>query len=131
MMQDDNEVPLGPIMAGRGLPAMSAVGASFVVREWSDSGPSYLHFHRSDDEAWHVLHGSLRFRFRDREIDALAGTTVFVPAGTLHTYWVTEPSCYLIFLTPQLDRRIDSLRSLTDRSQLRATLAEFDTVLVE
>jgi hypothetical protein len=54
-----------------------------------------------------------------------------VPASTPHTYWVTEPSRYLIFLTPRLDRLIDRLRSLTDRSQLRATLAEFDTVLVE
>jgi hypothetical protein len=130
-MQDDNEVPSRPIIAERGLPAMSAAGASFVVHEWSDSGPSYMHIHRSDDEAWHVLEGSLRFRFPDREVDAPAGTTVFVPAGAPHTYWATEPSRYLIFLTPRLDRLIVRLRSLTDRFHLRATLAEFDTVLVE
>jgi uncharacterized RmlC-like cupin family protein len=102
-----------------------------VVHEWTDSGPSYLHIHRSDDEAWHVLEGSLRFRFADREVDAPAGTTVFVPAGVPHTYQVTGPSRYLIFLTPRLDRLIARLRGLTDRSELRATLAEFDTVLVE
>lgn len=54
----------GPIIAGPDSPAISAVGTSLVVREWTDSGPSYLHIHRSDDEAWHVLEGSLRFIFR-------------------------------------------------------------------
>src|SRR4029453_12364310 len=93
----------GPIAAGPGAPAIAAVGTSLVVHEWTESGPSWLHIHRSDDEAWHVLEGSLRFRFADREVDAPAGTTVFVPAGTPHTYRVTsEPSRYLIFLTPRL-----------------------------
>ncbi len=131
MAQEGNEPPSGPIIAGPGSPAISAIGTSLVVREWTDSGPSYMHIHRSDDEAWHVLEGSLRFRFPDREVDASAGTTVFVPAGSPHTYRVTEPSRYLIFLTPRLDRLIARLRSLSDQSELRATLAEFDTVLVE
>jgi mannose-6-phosphate isomerase-like protein (cupin superfamily) len=124
--------PHGPIIAGPGSRAIAAVGTSLVIHEWTGSGPSYLHIHRSDDEAWHVLEGSLRFRFADREVDAPAGTTVFVPAGSAHTYWVTaEPSRYLIFLTPRLDRLIDRLHSLSDRSALRATLTEFDTELVE
>jgi mannose-6-phosphate isomerase-like protein (cupin superfamily) len=111
--------------------AILAAGTSLVVREWTDSGPSYMHIHRSDDEAWHVLEGSLRFSFPDREVDAPAGTTVFVPAGSPHTYRVTEPSHYLIFLTPRLDSLIARLRSLPDRSDVRATLAEFDTVMLE
>ena len=121
----------GPIVAGPGQPAITAIGASLVIREWMDSGPSYMHIHRSDDEAWHVLEGSLRFRFPDREVDAPAGTTVFVPAGVPHTYRVTEPGRYLIVLTPRLDRLIAKLRGLPDESELRATLAEFDTVMVE
>jgi uncharacterized RmlC-like cupin family protein len=131
MAQEDDGPPTGPIIAGPGSPAMSAVGTSLIIREWTDSGPSYLHIHRSDDEAWHVLEGSLRFIFPDREVEAPAGTTVFVPAGTPHTYRVTEPSRYLIVLTPRLDRLIARLRRLSDQSELRATLAEFDTVLVE
>jgi mannose-6-phosphate isomerase-like protein (cupin superfamily) len=132
MAQGRNAPPQGPIVAGPGSPAIAAVGTSLVVHEWTDSGPSYLHVHRSDDEAWHVLEGSLRFRFVDGEVDAPAGTTVFVPAGSPHTYRVsTEPSRYLIFLTPRLDRLIARLRTLSDRSELRATLAEFDTMLVE
>jgi mannose-6-phosphate isomerase-like protein (cupin superfamily) len=132
MAQAEHEAPAGPIIAGPGAPAIAAVGTSLVVHEWSESGPSWLHVHRSDDEAWHVLEGALRFRFADREVDALAGTTVFVPAGTPHTYRVAvEPSRYLIFLTPRLDRLIARLHRLADPSELRATLAEFDTVLVE
>lgn len=126
------EPPAGPIAAGPGAPAIAAVGTSLVVHEWTESGSSYLHVHRSDDEAWHVLEGLLRFRFADREVDAPAGTTVFVPAGTAHTYRVAaEPSRYLLFLTPKLDRLIARLQSLSDRSRLRATLAEFDTEAVE
>jgi len=87
------ETPAGPIVAGPGAPAIAAVGTSLVVHEWTESGPSYLHVHRSDDEAWHVLEGLLRFRFADREVDAPAGTTVFVPAGSPHTYRVAaEPA---------------------------------------
>lgn len=121
----------GPVIAGLGSPGMSAIGTHLVVHEWTDSGPSYMHIHRSDDEAWHVLQGSLRFRLSDREVDAPAGTTVFVPAGVAHTYWVTEPGRYLIILTPRLDRLIAKLRRLRDESELRPTLAEFDTVIVE
>jgi uncharacterized RmlC-like cupin family protein len=132
MAHTNNESSCGPIIAGLGLPPIAAVGKSLVVHEWAGAGPSYMHIHRSDDEAWHVLEGSLRFRFADREVDAPAGTTVFVPAGSPHTYWVTaEPSRYLIFLTPRLDRLIARLHRLSDQSELRATLAEFDTMLVE
>ena len=42
-----------------------------------------------------------------------------------------EPGRYLIFLTPGLDRLIARLHSLSRPSELRATLAEFDTVLAE
>ena len=129
MLQRADRLPAGPIVSGPGQPTLSAVGTSFVIREWTDPGPSYLHIHLSDDEAWHVLEGSLRFRFRDGEIDAPAGTTVFVPAGCAHTYAVTAPARYLIFLTPRLDRLISRLRSRSDNSDLVETLAEFDTVL--
>jgi mannose-6-phosphate isomerase-like protein (cupin superfamily) len=124
-------IPLRPTIAGPGAAAISASGASLVIRRWTESGPGYMHSHLSDDEAWHVLEGSLRFIFPYGEIDAGAGTTVFVPAGLPHTYRVVEPGSYLIILTPRLDRLIARLRNLTDPSQLRATLAEFDTVIVE
>jgi quercetin dioxygenase-like cupin family protein len=90
-----------------------------------------MHIHRSDDEAWHVLDGTLRFRLPDGEFDAAAGTTVFVPAGVPHTYRASKDCRYLIVLTPRLDRLIARLQNLSDRSTLPATLAEFDTVVAE
>src|ERR1051325_783606 len=67
---------------------IAATGQSFEIHEWRGSGPDYLHVHYSDDEAWHVLEGTLTFRFVDRQVEASAGTTVFVPAGVPHTYFV-------------------------------------------
>lgn len=80
-----------------------ANGQSFLIQEWSGSGPDYLHVHDADDEAWHVLEGTLTFRFQDREVEAPAGTTVFVPAGVPHAYYEAHgPTRYLIILTPRL-----------------------------
>ena len=65
---------------------INATGQSFDIHEWSGSGPDYLHVHYSDDEAWHILEGTLTFRFSDRIIEAPAGTTVFVPAASLLSF---------------------------------------------
>src|SRR5690349_11639359 len=85
-----NQVMMDPIIVpdkrGRTAdqPPIAATGGSFDVHEWSGSGAGYLHVHHADDEAWHVLEGTLTFRFKDKQIEATAGTTVFVPAGVPH-----------------------------------------------
>src|SRR5215475_6715400 len=80
---------------------IAATGRSFAIHEWSGSGPEYLHVHYAVDEAWHVLEGTLTFRFLDRQIEAPAGTTVFVPAGVPHAYVEAHgPTRYLIIMTP-------------------------------
>lgn len=99
-----------PSMPGH--PPIAAVGQSFDVREWAGSGPGYLHVHHADDEAWHVLEGTLTFRFGDREVEAPAGTTVFVPAGVPHAYYEAHgPTRYLIILTPRLRELIAALHA--------------------
>ena len=123
--------PTGPIVAVPGSPPIAASGSTLVVHEWTDSGPSYLHIHKSDDEIWHVLEGALTFRFRDGEVLAAAGSTVFVRAGVAHTYTSHSGSRYLIFLTPKLDRLIADLRRLPDTEHIADVLAEFDTIIVE
>lgn len=120
-----------PIIARLGEPSISAVGVSLVVREWTMSGPAWMHIHESDDEAFHVLEGTLRFKFLDGEIDATRGTTVFVPAGLAHTYRAIESSRYLIILTPKIDRLIGRLLDPSTFSDLGTTLGEFDTVIVD
>ncbi|HMO58352.1 MAG TPA: cupin domain-containing protein [Roseiflexaceae bacterium] len=110
-----------PIIAAPPQP-ISAIGQSFDLYEWQGSGPDYLHVHYADDEAWHVLEGSLTFRFADRQIDAPAGTTVFVPAGVPHSYVAaTETTRYLIMLTPRLRELIAALHA--------APIAEHGTMM--
>jgi mannose-6-phosphate isomerase-like protein (cupin superfamily) len=95
---------------------ITADGGSFSIHEWKGSGPPQLHVHHEDDEAWHVLEGSLRFRFADRTVDVPAGGTVFVPAGVAHTYESPDQARYLIILTPRLAALIAGLHSAPDRT---------------
>lgn len=108
----------------------AATGTSLVVKEWRGSGPATLHVHHADDEAWHVLEGSLHFRFADRELDVPAGSSVFVPAGVAHTYQA-ENARYLIVLTPRLDALIAELQSTADRSAHSAVYQKYDSTLLE
>jgi mannose-6-phosphate isomerase-like protein (cupin superfamily) len=90
--------------------SISATGKSFVIHEWKGSGPGYMHVHYTDDEAWHVLEGTLTFKFIDRIVNAIKGTTVFVPAGVAHTYHADKAARYLIILTPSLNELIAELQ---------------------
>ena len=110
---------------------ITAIGQSFVIHEWSGSGPDYLHVHYSDDEAWHILEGTLTFRFRDRTVEAPAGTTVFVPAGVAHTYYeAAGPTRYLIIMTPRLHALIAALHK-TPRKEHNTILRQFASEMVE
>jgi mannose-6-phosphate isomerase-like protein (cupin superfamily) len=90
--------------------SLNAIGRSFIIHEWKGSGPAYLHVHYEDDEAWHVLEGTLTFKFSDSIVEATRGTTVFVPAGVAHTYVASGPARYLIILTPRLNELISELQ---------------------
>ncbi|HEX4374554.1 MAG TPA: cupin domain-containing protein, partial [Puia sp.] len=83
----------------------------FIIHEWKGSGPPYLHVHYEDDEAWHVLEGTLTFTFADSKIDVTKSETVFVPAGIAHTYSADESARYLIILTTRLNDLILELQS--------------------
>src|SRR5262245_19715430 len=109
---------------------LAVFGESFEVHEWLGSGPDYLHIHYQDDEVWHVLEGTLTFRFVDRQVEAPAGTTVFVPAGVPHTYFVTgEATRYLIILTPRLKALIDALHA-TPREQHGDVMQKFASAIL-
>lgn len=96
---------IAPPLAGQ---VIGSVNDAFVIAEWRDPGgppgPPRLiappHLHRSDDEAWYVLEGSLHVRVGKEVVEAHAGSAVFVPRGTPHTYWNPghAPVRYLRFL---------------------------------
>lgn len=110
---------------------IAATGTSFDVHEWSGSGPGYLHVHHADDEAWHILQGALTFRFRDKQVEAEAGTTIFVPAGVAHDYFESRgPARYLIILTPRLRELIAALEA-APRKQHSDIMRRFESEIVE
>ena len=117
--------------AGGNASRFSAKGASFSLHEWRGSGPALLHVHHADDEAWHVLDGELTFRYADRTETVGPGKTVFVPAGTAHTYTAGEKARYLIVLTPRLSALIAALQSNRDPAHQREIYRRFDSEVLE
>jgi mannose-6-phosphate isomerase-like protein (cupin superfamily) len=107
------------ILPALSLPAPGAGvrGAGLVIQNWRAAGVAEmvapLHVHHTDDEAWHVICGALRFRLADREFTAEAGQTVLVPAGVAHTFGNAgpEPSRYLLIVPSRLDELISSLHA--------------------
>lgn len=129
----ENKAPNAPepIIAVPGqLPSLSASGQSFSFQEWSGSGPDYLHIHHADDEAWHILEGTLTFKFADHEVDVNAGTSVFVPAGVAHAYYEKYgPARYLIILTPRLQELIGVLHN-TPYAQHAEVMRQFESEII-
>jgi mannose-6-phosphate isomerase-like protein (cupin superfamily) len=121
---------------------IGSVGANFVVAEWKDEGGppgparwiAPLHLHRNDDEAWYVLEGTLCVRVGKDIVEAPAGSAVFVPRGTPHTYWNPGPDLirYLLVMTSNVYSLIQDIHALTDRSPdaLRAVFEKHDSELL-
>ena len=110
---------------------ISASGQAFEIHEWSGSGPGYLHVHYQDDEAWHVLEGTLTFRFRGKQVQAAARTTVFVPAGVPHSYFDPSGTArYLIIMTPRLRELISALHA-APRALHNEIMRRFDSEILE
>jgi len=121
---------------------LGSVENAFVIAEWRDAGgpasPPRLiappHVHHKDDEAWYVLEGALRVRVGKDEVDARAGSAVFVPKGTPHTYWNPGPGPvrYLLIMTSNIYRLIQEIHALKDRTPatLAALFRKYDSELV-
>ena len=116
---------------------------AFVIAEWRDAGgppgPPRLiappHIHHSDDEAWYVLEGVLRVQVGTDEVEARAGSAVFVHRGTAHTYWNPGPGPvrYLLVMTSNIYRLIQEIHKMPDRNPaaLRAVFKKYDSELVD
>ncbi len=128
------------LLAGQ---TLGSTNDDFVVAEWRDPGgppgPRRLiapvHLHRSDDEAWYVLEGSLHVKVGDQIVEAQAGSGVLVPKGTPHTYWNpgAGPTRYLLIMTSNIYRLIQAIHAMPDRSAplLRAVFEKYDSELLE
>ena len=122
---------------------IGSVNDAFVVAEWQDpgghTGPPRLiapfHVHYSDDEAWYVLEGALYVRMGKSDVEARAGSAVFVPRNTPHTYWNPGPAPvrYLLIMTSKIFRLITEIHTMSDRSTpaLQAVFRKYDSELLE
>ena len=91
-----------------------------MIVEWSDTGESEwqwiapMHVHHSDDEAWYVLEGALRFRMGDEAFEAGPGAAVWAPNRTPHAYGNArrgEPVRYLLVMTPRIHALVEALHA--------------------
>ena len=131
---------LAPPLSGQFL---GSLGNSFLIAEWQDPGGyvgpprliAPLHVHHSDDEAWYVLEGTLCVKVGEEEIEAPAGSGVYVPRDTPHTYWNPGPNPvrYLLIMTPNISRLIQDIHSTSDRSTpaLQALFRKYDSELLD
>jgi mannose-6-phosphate isomerase-like protein (cupin superfamily) len=135
-----NSPSIAPLLSAH---VIGSINDAFVLAEWRDPGgppgPPRLiaprHLHRRDDEAWYVLEGALRIQVGSDEVEAHAGSAVFVPRGTLHTYWNPGPSPtrYLLVMTANIYRLIQEIHGMKERTPaaLRAVFAKYDSELVD
>jgi mannose-6-phosphate isomerase-like protein (cupin superfamily) len=130
---------IAPPLAGQ---IIGSGSDAFVVAEWRDAGAppgpprliAPLHIHHRDDEAWYVLEGTLRVKVGEDEVEARAGSAVFVPRGTPHTYWNpdSQPVRYLLVMTGNIYRLIQEIHAMKERtpSALRAVFEKYDSELL-
>ena len=68
-------------------------------------------------------------------VEARAGSAVFVPCGTPHTYWNPEntPVRYLLIMTANIYRLIQEIHATQDRTAavMRAVFEKYGSELVE
>jgi quercetin dioxygenase-like cupin family protein len=51
-----------------------------------------LHVHLDEDEAFHIIEGTLRFRIDGKDVLADTGSTLLAPKGVPHSYRVDSPN---------------------------------------
>jgi mannose-6-phosphate isomerase-like protein (cupin superfamily) len=94
-----------------------------------------LHTHRTEDEAWYVLDGRLRFRFGNEEFDAPVGAGVLLPKGISHTFWNPgpDPVRYLMIVRPKTAALLEAIHGPgpSDPRGLRAVYDAFEVDLLE
>jgi uncharacterized cupin superfamily protein len=124
--------PFGPVIKA---PSELSGGAFTVLESLlmpGESGPP-MHLHRSHDESFYVIEGTVTVLTPDSEQDVGVGGFVFVPRGTAHT--LTNRSeddavRYVAIASGGLDRFIAELRTADDNAARREVLERYDTELV-
>ncbi len=96
----------------------------------------FLHVHRSMDEAFQILEGSVEYRLGERYVTATAGAGVLGPAGIAHCFRaISAPGATLVLMVAPADG-VDMIvelaqGNLADPAWTASVLARYDTELLE
>jgi len=76
-----------------------------LAEHWMPAGDSPpLHVHQREDEIFHILAGTIRFRVGEAEVLAEAGDSLVAPKGVPHTFRVESPEgARVLVMTPGED----------------------------
>lgn len=95
------------------------------------------HWHRKRSESFYLIQGRLEFCLDDFVVESGAGSTVFIPMGTLHSWKVISdyPARFMIYSNPAgLETMLGSLNgrleSEADISSFADMLADHDFLVV-
>jgi quercetin dioxygenase-like cupin family protein len=78
----------------------SGSGGAFELYEFTGPATPPPHIHREHQEVFHVLGGTFMFVVEDEQVEAAAGSTVFVPRGTRHGFTTSEGARALLLVVP-------------------------------
>jgi quercetin dioxygenase-like cupin family protein len=114
---------------GRVLASARQTSGAFELFELVDPETPPPHFHRLREEAFFVTEGRFTFVVGGIELDAPAGSFVFIPRGKRHAFGTTPGSKAMLLVSPaglegffdELGRGLAAGRS---PAELRAALAE-------
>ena len=119
IVRRSNDVDLRSVNAGDETEMQVLLGPSdgapnFAMRKFvmGDGGGMPRHTNDVEHEQY-VLTGRARVTIGDRSFEVGAGDAVFIPAGTPHSYSVTEGPFEFLCLVPN---REDTIRILDDES---------------
>lgn len=96
------------------------------------------HVHRSYDEAWYVIEGRMEFRLDEDIFDCPAGSVIYAPRGTAHTFHNPGPegARLLAFFTAEALSLVEALGKLAsagppDPAAVAALFARHESYIVD
>lgn len=116
-------------MAGRLKVSTAQTAGAFDVIELDTAKGPMPHVHRDHEECFYIVEGLFTFQLDTEQIEAPAGSVVFVPRGTRHAFQPGPGARALVFtipggLLPGFFRELsEGLRDGRPEAELRSMLA--------
>lgn len=98
------------------LTGQNTAGSYSLIENYNSPGVSIpLHLHRNEDETFYIVSGEVDFQINDEIVRATAGTTVYLPRNTPHSFTIvgSESAKMLMMLIPAgLEKYFEELSQL-------------------